>query len=195
MIKFIIVLTILIQVAFVAPGDAFFDYLFSGRGSRDAIDNSAIGDIRAWWTGNPMYQFNPWYTPQPNMANPQGQQQGGFPGGAQPQAQAPQYPQPAVNYYPPQQGTPGAYGQIVPQGAQPGYGAPVGGQQYQTMPQPGVQQYQMGPQAYQQPVQQTYQYSPQGYQGAPGGAYQGVPQTQQAPQSYGYQGMVPGGQQ
>jgi hypothetical protein len=189
MIKFVLILTILIQAAMVAPGYAFFDYLFSGRSSRDAIDNSAIGDIRAWWTGNPMYQFNPWYSPQPNVGNPQGQQQGAFPGGGAPQAQAPQYPQPAVNYYPPQQGVPGGYGQIVPQGAQPGYGAPVAQQYQQMMPQQGAQQYQMPPQTYQQPVQQTYQYNPQqGYQGAPG-AYQ-----MQQPGPQGYQGMIPGGQ-
>ena len=55
------------------PSYGFLDYFFSGSGSRDAIDNSAVGDLRAWWTGNPGYQFNPyWSGPQPNQQ--QGQQ-------------------------------------------------------------------------------------------------------------------------
>ncbi len=184
MIKFIIVLTILIQLAFVAPGHAFLDYLFSGRQSRDAIDNSMLGDFRAWWTGNPMYQFNPYY--QPNQVNPQGQQ-GGFPGGAAPQAQAPQNQPPVVNYYPPQQGVPGPYGQIAPQGAQPTYGPPAGSPQQYQMMQPGMQQY--------PPPAQTYQYAPQSnYQPAPQQMmYQSNPQGYQGPPA-GYQGMAPGGQ-
>ncbi len=51
------------------PSYGFLDYFFSGSASRDAIDNSAVGDLRAWWTGNPGYQFNPyWSGPQPESA-------------------------------------------------------------------------------------------------------------------------------
>ena len=60
--KLMLVLIVLAQLAITAPGYTFFDWLFSGGASRDAIDNSALGDLRAWWTGNPGYQFNPWWS-------------------------------------------------------------------------------------------------------------------------------------
>ncbi len=162
--KMTFLLIVLTLLAVTAPSYAFFDWLFSGSASRDAIDNSALGDFRAWWTGNPGYQFNPWWS---GPSNP-GAQQGTNPsaGAYGPQAPYPQPPQPSVSYYP-QQGTPAGYGQPMPQTMQPG------GQQYQ--------QYQMAPQSY-QPMPQ-YQTTPQGYQSAP--QYQPMPQTYQpAPQNY-----------
>ncbi len=105
------------------PSYGFLDYFFSGSASRDAIDNSAVGDLRAWWTGNPGYQFNPyWSGPQPNQ---QGQQanpsnpastQGYSPMGA-PSAGTSQAPPPTVKYYP-QQAPQGAYGPSPGQPAQ-----------------------------------------------------------------------------
>lgn len=162
------------------PSYGFLDYFFSGSASRDAIDNSAVGDLRAWWTGNPGYQFNPyWSGPQPNQ---QGQQtnpsnpastQGYSPMGA-PSAGTSQAPPPTVNYYPQQ--PPG-------QPAQGMYGATP--QQYQQAPQQyqaSPQQYQQAPQQY-QPAPQQYP-APSAYQGAPQ-AYQGVAQQQPPlPQAY-----------
>jgi hypothetical protein len=166
--KLMFVLIVLAQFAITAPGYTFFDWLFSGGASRDAIDNSALGDLRAWWTGNPGYQFNPWWS-GPSNPNAQGMTPGA--GSYGPQAPYPQAPQPNISYSPPQ-GSPAGYGQPMPQTMQPGYG--TGGQQYQMAPQ-GYQpmpQYQTAPQAYQsapqyQPMPQTYQPAPQGYQAAP----------------------------
>ncbi|HMK35262.1 MAG TPA: hypothetical protein VK463_09370, partial [Desulfomonilaceae bacterium] len=134
-----------------APAHAFLDYLFGGSSSRDAIDNSAIGDLRAWWTGNPAYQFNPYYSPQQN--NPlqnqqQGNQQMGYPGTPQMGTQA---PPPNITYNPPQNQQP-YYGQFDPNPQQQQYQLPS--QQYQTMPQQAPQQYQAMPQQYQAAPQQ-----------------------------------------
>ena len=170
------------------PSYGFLDYFFSGSGSRDAIDNSAVGDLRAWWTGNPGYQFNPyWSGPQPNQQ--QGQQtnplnpastQGYSPMGS-PSAGTPQAP-PTVNYYPqqaPGQPAQGMYGGTPQQYQQAPQQYQASPQQYQQVPQ----QYQAPPQQYQQ-VPQQYQPAPSAYQGAPQ-AYQGVAQ-QQAPLPQAY---------
>ncbi len=125
------VLTILAFIVCVSPSHAFLDYFFSGSDSRDAIDNSTVGDLRAWWTGNPAYQFNPYYS-----------------GSNTPAQQKPAAPQtqqdPVVQYVPSQQnyGAPQAYQQpgqpgvpqqgYVPQQPQPQQYAPqqYGAQQY-----------------------------------------------------------------
>jgi hypothetical protein len=185
--KFALFGMLLFLMTSTVPSYGFLDYFFSGSASRDAIDNSAVGDLRAWWTGNPGYQFNPyWSGPQPNQQ--QGQQanplnpastQGYSPMGA-PSAGTPQAP-PTVNYYPQQ--APGQPGQGMYGGAPQQYQASP--QQYQQAPQ----QYQAPPQQYQQ-VPQQYQPAPQqypapsAYQGAPQ-AYQGVAQ-QQAPLPQAY---------
>ena len=180
--KLIFVLIVLTPLAIAAPGYTFFDWLFSGGASRDAIDNSALGDLRAWWTGNPGYQFNPWWS-GPSNPGAQGMTPGAPSYG--PQAAYPQMPQPNISYSP-------------PQGAPAGYGQPMqpGGQQYQTAPQ-GISgasaispclNIRQTPQAYQsapqyQPMPQTYQPAPQSYQAAPQMMQQ--PMAQQ-----GYPGMV-----
>jgi hypothetical protein len=160
--KIILPVVIVCILAVAVPAHAFLDYLFGGSASRDAIDNSAVGDIRAWWTGNPAYQFNPYYSAQ--QQNPvqgqaaQGQQMG-----------APQMQPPTVTHYPPQDAQQPYYGQT-----------PV-------EPQQGMmqQQYQTAPQGYQQMPQQQYQAMPQQYQAAPQ-AYmpQGQPPAQYPPQAY-----------
>jgi len=198
--KFLLATAIVLMMASAVPSYAFLDYLFSGSASRDAIDNSALGDLRAWWTGNPAYQFNPYYsgpTPGTGQAGPGGQPAGGqgsySVGGPQAPAQQLQQ-QPGASYYPPQ--APQGYGQYPQQPAQPGYGsyAPQAGpqyqpteQQYQAMPQQyqaAPQQYQAMPQQYQAAPQQ-YQAMPQQYQAAPQQQYQAMPQQYQAmPQQY-----------
>lgn len=96
--KIFVAIVVIVSLCPVTSSFAFLDYLFSGSSSRDAIDNSAVGDLRAWWTGNPAYTFNPYYS---GAGMPQGQQQPGqAPQAAQPQLQQ----QPTVNYYPPSQG-------------------------------------------------------------------------------------------
>jgi hypothetical protein len=174
--KLIMLLVILLPLAVAAPGHCFFDWLFSGGASKDAIDNSALGDLRAWWTGNPGYVFNPWWS---GPSNPQAQGSSGASYG--PQAPYPQMPQPNISYSPPQGQPPTGYGQPMqqpmPQAMQPGYGGGMAaaGQQYQ-MPAQGYQpmpQYQPTPQY--QAAPQTYQ-PPQGYQAAPQMMQQPVPQ-------------------
>jgi hypothetical protein len=153
-------LVFLVSLCATSNSFAFLDYLFSGSSSRDAIDNSAVGDLRAWWSGNPAYQFNPYYSGTQNPGQAPGQQ---------PQQPA-QPPQPIVNYYPPSQsGSPYQYEQ--PQ-YQPQY-------QPQAMPQ---QQAQYG---YGQPQQQALQPPQQTYQAQPG--IPQYPQQQMAPQPYQYQ--------
>jgi len=175
-------------IAVSAPGYAFFDYFFGGSATTDAIDNSVVGDLRAWWTGNPAYTFNPYYTPQSatmGQADPaaaQGQQGGPQYSTGVPTMQAhsaQQFQQPQMNYYPPQQ----QYG--YPQ--QQAYPAPP--QQYQ--PQPQAQQYQMpqqyaGPQQY-QGAQQQYQQPQQYQQQGPG-----VLPQQYRPVNQGYQYQTEG---
>lgn len=172
---------VMCAVLVAAPSYAFFDYLFSGGDSRDAIDNSAIGELRAWWTGNPVYNFNPYYSgPAQNPVGPN-----------QPQQDLAAQ-QPTVNFYPPGGGA--YYGQPIPQAAppaypgggyqQPQYGLPV--QQYPGQPQV----YQPAPQMYQAPMPlQTYQ-APQTYQPLPapqvyqGGMPAGYPQAYPAANPY-----------
>lgn len=172
---------LLLMAACPPPSSAFLDYLFSGSASRDAIDNSAIGDLRAWWTGNPAYQFNPWYTPsQPGAAPGAGQQQ-------QPMQQQGSYSvtPPQTGYQQQQQPMYQGYaGQEEPQAMPQAYQTP------QAMPQPVYQQppqqYQSAPQQYQPPQYQT-QAAPQYQQQypAPQGQYQyPAPQYQGAPQGY-----------
>lgn len=170
------------------PSWAFVDYLFGGSNS-GAVGNSVLGDVRAWWTGNPVYEFNPFYRGQtnPQQMQSQGQQQdqqytGQF--GADTSA-----PPPAVNYYGPQQQSPMPYGmpnqapQAAPQAAYPPQGyAPQPQQQYyqpqaQAQPQPSYQSNYGPQQQYQQQVPQSaippaqpYQAPPQ-YQ-PPAGGYQ-----------------------
>lgn len=181
--KKLIVLTMLtLLVMPVATGHAFIDYLFGGSHSRNAVDNSAVGDLRAWWSGNPVYQFNPYYSggtnpvQQGGPAAPPGQgqsmgmqQQGmGTPMGMQ---QGSYQPQPQANpTYLPQQGQ--QYGYGAPQAPQTYGGQPVYGSAGASLPLRGPaqtyqQQYQPMPQQYQQPVPQ-YQQPGQAYQQAPG---------------------------
>jgi hypothetical protein len=185
--KLTALIAVLCVVAFAAPGYAFIDYLFGGSSNTEAIDNSALGDLRAWWTGNPAYQFNPYYSGGPL---PTGQQQGQ--GGAPPaagsgQQQYMQVPQPPVNPY-----GPSGYGQGVPAGVQQYGAAPPGYQPapqgyappQQAYPQAPPQGYQAPPQGYQAPQpQQGYQAQPQGYQ---------MPAAQPGQQTYGGAGFVPG---
>lgn len=149
------------------PGHCFFDYLFGGSATTDTIGNNVVGDLRAWWTGNPVYNFNPYYSggnPQAQSNAPMQPGQSTSPTGS---AAGPQYypnQQPSVTYYP-------------PQGQQYGYaqqGQPMP-QQYQQVPQ-GYQMQQPAPQGYYQGPQQQYQ-NPQAYQGMPQG-------YEQAPQGY-----------
>ena len=63
--KCVLIGIILFLITSTVPSYAFLDYFFSGSASRDAIDNSALGDLRAWWTGNPGYQFNPYWFGKP----------------------------------------------------------------------------------------------------------------------------------
>ena len=204
--KYALLGMLLFLVASTVPSYGFLDYLFSGSASRDAIDNSVLGDFRAWWTGNPGYTFNPFWSgnqtnqQQGRQANPTNpaSTQGYSPMGAASPGMSPT-PQPTVSYYP-QQVPQGAYGQSVTQPAQPAYGgAPqqyqANPQQYQANPQQyqaNPQQYQANPQQYQANPQQ-YQASPQQYQASPqqyqGGAqyYQASPQPQQYPAQSAYQ--------
>jgi hypothetical protein len=204
--KLIVFMVLAFLAATVNPGHAFLDYLFGGSHTRDAIDNSAVGDLRAWWTGNPVYQFNPYYSGNPNP----GQQGGGnMPPGQtfDMQGSAPSYgagqdpyqpqPQASVTYFPPQ-GQQYGYGSYGP--PQQAYGAPGAAMQYQGVPQAYQQvpqQYQQVPQQYQQ-IPQQYQQVPQQYpyqQAMPQQPYQQAapqyyqqPQYQAGPQPYSYQG-------
>ena len=162
--RFTVAVVILCLAAFASPGYAFFDYFFGGSSNAGAIDNSAVGDLRAWWSGNPVYQFNPYYSGSGSTPGTQGNQAMGQ------QPSAAQAPQPNVSFYPP--GVQAPAGQPPQQAA---YGPPP--QQYQA-PQ---QAYQPPPQAYQAP-QQAYQPPPQGY--APQQAYRQPPQGYGAPAGY-----------
>jgi hypothetical protein len=147
-----------------SPSYAFLDYLFGGSSSRDAIDNSAVGDLRSWWTGNPAYVFNPYYSPQNALQAPKQ--------GAQQQAA----PDPTVNYVP-QQGAPVTQYYPPTQYQQPqgpaNYPPQYAPQQPVAQYQPPQPQYPAGVQYQQAPPQYA---PPQQYQG--GGQYQNVPQTQ-----------------
>ncbi len=176
--KLMFILIVASQLAVTVPSHAFFDWLFSGGASRDAIDNSALGDLRAWWTGNPGYVFNPWWS---GPSNPQGQGTAGQSYG--PQAPYPQMPQPTITYSSPQAPQAG-YAQPMqqqPQTMQPSYGGTPGVAQYQTTT---PQAYQASPQY---PMQ--YQAAPQSYQTVPQG-YQAAPQMTQQPVTQGYPAMT-----
>ena len=197
--KLTVLIAVLCVVAFAAPSHAFFDYLFGGSSNAEAIDNSALGDLRAWWSGNPAYQFNPYYSGGP-LPGSQQQGQGGAPAAGYGQQQVMQSPQAPANPY--GQGVPAGVQQYgaAPPGYQPapqGYAPPQ-----QAYPQPPPQGYQMSPQAPPQgyqPAPQAYQMPPQGYQAPqPQQAYQGPPPGYQMPaaqpgqQTYGGAGFVPG---
>lgn len=177
--KKIVLLVVLMGVLVAStPSHGFLDYLFSGSASKGAIGNSVAGDLRAWWTGNPIYNYNPYYA-GPNTQAPANQGQGAYgPSGSQGN-----YQRPSMQYYPPQQAQ-GSYGQGYPQYTQqpaPGYA-----------PQPEA--YQQQPQAYPGSYQQQPQSYPGGYQGQPQ-AYQyqapGPQAYQMAPQGGYYQGGQP----
>jgi hypothetical protein len=170
---------VLALLASASPGHAFVDYFFGGSSNSGAIDNSALGDMRAWWTGNPAYQFNPFYSgsglpgqqnPQAAAANPMGQYS--------PQAGSPQNREPSVSF------VPSSGGQPVMQG----YGQPVQIQQAPAMmPQQGYAPQPQGYQ-YQHPQPQTgYPMPPQGY--APPQGYQPQPQAYQPDPQTAYQGQ------
>ncbi len=152
-----------------APAYGFLNYIFSGSSS-DAIENSVLGDLRAWWTGDPVYNFNPYYSGRnpmetgypasPGMtpdqsgayAAPQGSYMQQY---QQPQqGYQPQYQQPMQGYAPQQ-----AYQQPAPGYAPPQQAYP----QYQQPPAAYGP-----PQGYQPPAQPMYQppagYPQQGYQ-------------------------------
>lgn len=168
MTKWVLIIIPVLLTLSVVPSHAFLDYFFSGSGSRDAIDNSAVGDLRAWWSGNPVYTFNPYYS-GPASTGQQQQQQG--------QQQQVMQQEPSVNFYP--GGQSGGYGQQQP-GTYGYQGYPPGAsqQQYGAAPQQQYQQpmqYPTQPQAqpvYQVPPQQQYApvgQAPQGYPGMQGG--------------------------
>ncbi|MDQ7781483.1 MAG: hypothetical protein RDU20_01295 [Desulfomonilaceae bacterium] len=182
--RLIMTAVLALLVASAAPGHAFLDYFFGGSHTKGAIDNSAIGDLRAWWTGNPAYQFNPYYSggsnPAQSMSGAQDTQGSFSPMGMQQQGYQPQ-PQANVTY-------------SQPQGVQQQYGYdPAQQQQYQGQPIYGAAgaslPYQGPPQAYQQPVQQVpqqqyqYQQPVQQYQ-QPVQQYQQPVQQYQQPAGY-----------
>ena len=177
--KLTVLVTVLILSATAVPGHCFLDYLFSGGSSRDAIDNSALGELRAWLTGNPAYQYNPWHSPGPVTGTPSGQQGMDLSGGAPPAGMQQPQQAPVAQYYPP-----GQYPQQPPAGYGQGYGQP-----YQGAPQPyqAVQQTQQAPPSYQYEYQappQPYQQGPPVQYSQPQGYPQAAPQYQAAPQAY-----------
>ncbi len=200
-------------LASATPSHAFLDYLFGGAGSRDAIGNSVVGDLRAWWSGNPVYTFDPYYSGPATQSTgapgtpPGSYGQAPYPGSTQGYGSAPQYSQPTMTFTPPT-GAVGAYGQPyqqpVQQMASPypqGYSAPM--QQAPTAYGGGYQQ-PMQPSPYPygqipvQPGQQPGNPYAQGYQQMPQQA--GAPgitvQPQMAPQGYQtYGNPAPGGYQ
>ena len=187
------------------PGHCFIDYLFGGSATTDSIGNNVVGDLRAWWTGNPVYNFNPYYSGgnqpgQPNAPTQPGQNMNSLQNA--PQYYPPQNQQPSVTYYPPQGQQYGyAQGQGQPPMQQQYPPAPQG---YQTQPAPPPQAYYQGPgpqqqqayqgpqqqQAYQGPQQQqAYQGPQQGYEQTPQGDYQGQPDGRY--QTYQYEQETP----
>ncbi len=170
------------------PGHCFLDYFFGGSATRDSIDNSAAGDLRAWWTGNPAYTFNPYYSGNSQLGQGgQGQPASpDFSGSGLQQSFPQQFQQPQTNYYPPQQQQYG-YGQQPSQAPQQ-YQAPYQPQMSQQ-PQP-PQQYQSPQQQYaiqQQPQQQLQSYPQQGYQQPPPNQGYVPPRPQQQQQQGGRQ--------
>ena len=168
----LVIVIIVVIVSSSIPSYGFLNYLFSGGASQDAVDNSAVGDLRAWWTGNPVYKFNPYLTGpvQPVTGTPGAGAQPGMPGQPMPTGgMASQYPQPTINFIPPQ-GAANQYGQTY---QQPPQQMPYGyGQGYQQPMQQMANPY--GQQVYQPPMPQTANpYGQQAYQ-------QPMPQAPQA---------------
>jgi|UniRef100_A0A7C4AQ10 hypothetical protein len=189
--KKIVALTVLgILCILPAQGYCFIDYLFGGSAMSDSIGNNVVGDLRAWWTGNPVYNFNPYYSganqglpaQNPNQApNFQAMPQQSY---AQPNQQ------PDVTYYPPQAQQQYAYPpqqamqQQAPMPQQQVQQAPRQTRRPAPQPQARVQQpqqqqyYQAQPQQpYQQPQPQAYYQQPQPYYGqeqqpSPGNRFQ-----------------------
>ncbi len=175
---------LLIMIVSAAPAHAFLDYLFGGSSNTGAIGNSVMGDFRAWWTGNPVYNFNPWYSPTNNATRnlrPGGTTYGaaggsysinqspprGYAQGAQPMGQS-YYPPPGTQ---PQYGQPGGY--YPPQGMQQQYQQPSAGYYPPQWMQPQASQ--PGP-SYPAPQPQSLSpgynqggYPPQGAQQLPPG--------------------------
>jgi hypothetical protein len=188
---------LLIMIVSAAPAHAFLDYLFGGDSNAGAIGNSVTGDFRAWWSGNPVYNFNPWYSQTNNAARnlrPGGSTYGAAGGSysinqSRPGGYAQGTPPMGQSYYP-------------PQGAQPQYGQPGGGyyppqgmpQQYQQ-PSAGYYPPQGMPQQYQQPS--AGYYPPQWMQpqtSQPGASYP-APQPQSLSPGYNQGGYPPQGAQ
>ena len=171
---------LLIMIVSAAPAHAFLDYLFGGDSNAGAIGNSVTGDFRAWWSGNPVYNFNPWYSQTNNAARnlrPGGSTYGAAGGSysinqSRPGGYAQGTPPMGQSYYP-------------PQGAQPQYGQPGGG----YYPPQGM------PQQYQQPS--AGYYPPQWMQpqtSQPGASYP-APQPQSLSPGYNQGGYPPQGAQ
>ncbi|MBM3299592.1 MAG: hypothetical protein FJY85_06540, partial [Deltaproteobacteria bacterium] len=115
--RFVLLMVLTFMAATASPCYSFLDYLFGGAHTRDSIDNSAVGDLRAWWSGNPVYQFNPYYSGSPNPA----QQGGNMPPGQPLDQQRYSPPFGGGQDYQPQQQANVTF--IPPQQQQYGYGA------------------------------------------------------------------------
>ena len=155
---------LLVVVLASVPAHGFVNWLFGGSSNRGAVGNSVMGDLRAWWTGNPVYYFNPFYSGsqrpvQGNQAAPTvqyGAGQGSSTYG--PQGASMQYQQPGVTYPTPQQG--GYYQSQQPAASYP---APQGGYAQYQQPSPGYYQAQTAPnygQTYSRPPQQPRRSCP-----------------------------------
>ncbi len=190
-----------IGLLLVLPPHAFcfIDYIFGGSAMNDAIGNNVVGDLRAWWTGNPVYNFNPYYSGGNQGLPAQNLNQGQTFQPMPQQSYIQPNQQPDISYYPPQGQQPYAYPQQQVMQQQ----APIPQQRMQQMPQQSQRQAVPPPQArYQQPPQQMYQEPPQAYyqpqaqgyqQQGPAQAY--YPQEQPAPgnrfQTYQYEQEIP----
>lgn len=182
--KFTVLLTLVLCPLLVTPGHCFIDYLFGGSAMNDSIGNNVVGDLRAWWTGNPVYNYNPYYSGGNQGMPSQNPNQGGNFQATPQQYYGQPNQQPSVTYYPPQGQQPQGY----PQG-QAMQAPPQMQQQYQQMPQ----QYQQMPPQYQQMTPQAYQAPPAQGQYYPQEQYQGPPQGYaQTPQGYYQEGPPPG---
>ncbi len=190
--KITALITLALCPVLITPGHCFIDYLFGGSAMSDSIGNNVVGDLRAWWTGNPVYNFNPYYSGNNQGMPAQNPNQGGNFQQMPQQFSGQANQQPSVTYYPPQ----GQQQYGYPQG-QAMQAPPQMQQQYQQMPPQAQQQYQQMPPQYQQMPQQAYQMPAPPAQGQyyPQEQYQGPPQGYgygQAPQGYDQQGPPPG---
>jgi hypothetical protein len=138
--RYLTLLVFLVMVLASVPSYAFVDWLFGGSSTRGAIGNSVVGDLRGWWTGNPVYYFNPYYSgsqppAQGSQAAPPTVQYAPGQGSSAyaPQGGYNQYQQPAATYPAPQQG-----GYVQYQQPSTGYYQAQAAPNYgQTYPQPG----------------------------------------------------------